>query len=76
MFFPDHAWAMATEPPALPRVPLSLEEALAYQAGEELAASGAGYVLPTLAGLPLGWGKVSGGRMKNHYPKGLRRVLR
>lgn len=76
LFFPDHAWAMATEPPALPRVPLSLEEALAYQAGEELAASGAGYVLPTLAGLPLGWGKVSGGRMKNHYPKGLRRVLR
>ena len=32
-----------------------------------------GFVLPTLARLPLGWGKASDGVMKNHYPKGLRR---
>ena len=32
-----------------------------------------GFVLPTLAGLAQGWGKVSDGVMKNHYPKGLRR---
>lgn len=76
LFFPDHAWALATEPPEVPRVTLDEAEALAYQRGEELPATGAGYVLPTLAGLPLGWGKVSGGRMKNHYPKGLRRALR
>nr|WP_308737500.1 hypothetical protein [Paenibacillus sp. AR247] len=23
-------------------------------------------------GLPLGWGKASGGQLKNHLPKGLR----
>ena len=26
--------------------------------------------------IPLGWGKISDGQMKNHYPKGLRRPLR
>lgn len=76
LFFPDHAWALATVPPHFPRVVLTREQALAYQAGEELPAQGAGYVLPTYEGLALGWGKVSNGRMKNHYPKGLRRVLR
>ena len=73
LFFPDHAWALAVSPPDFPRVELDGEAALRYQAGEELAAEGAGYVLPTFAGVALGWGKVSGGRMKNHYPKGLRR---
>ena len=53
---------------------LSREEATKYQAGEELAVeNGAGFVLACYGGLTLGWGKVSGGRMKNHYPKGLRR---
>lgn len=76
-FFPDHAWALSDRPPEVLRLPLTLEEAAAYQAGEELPASaGAGFVLPCYGGLPLGWGKVSGGRMKNHYPKGLRRVQR
>ena len=74
LFFPDHAWALAAQPPELPHVELSREEAAKYQAGEELAAeNGAGFVLACYGGLTLGWGKVSGGRMKNHYPKGLRR---
>ncbi|HIR79181.1 MAG TPA: RsmB/NOP family class I SAM-dependent RNA methyltransferase [Candidatus Egerieenecus merdigallinarum] len=76
LFFPDHAWALSVQPPECPRVALTQEEAMAYQAGEELPAEGTGYVLPTFEGLPLGWGKVSNGRMKNHYPKGLRRTLR
>lgn len=76
-FFPDHAWALSDCPPEALCLPLTLEEAIAYQAGEELAATaGTGFVLPCYGGLPLGWGKVSGGRMKNHYPKGLRRVQR
>ena len=33
-----------------------------------------GWVLVTYKGLPLGWGKASGGVIKNHYPKGLRRT--
>ena len=74
LFFPDHAWALAAQPPELPHVELSREEAAKYQAGEELAAeNGAGFVLACYGGLTLGWGKVSEGRMKNHYPKGLRR---
>ena len=75
VFQPDHAWAVSVCPPALPHLPLTEEQARRYQAGEVLSAPEGlrGFVLPTLAGLPLGWGKVSDGMMKNHYPKGLRR---
>ena len=75
VFQPDHAWAVSVCPPALPRLPLTEEQARRYQAGEVMDAPEGlrGFVLPTLAGLPLGWGKVSDGMMKNHYPKGLRR---
>ena len=75
IFMPDHAWATSACPPEMPRVPLTEQEAAQYQAGETIRVDEAlrGFVLPTLGGLPLGWGKVSGGVMKNHYPKGLRR---
>ena len=74
VFQPDHAWAVSITPPALPRVPLTEEQARLYQAGEVLPAEHVkGFVLPELNGLPLGFGKVSDGMMKNHYPKGLRR---
>jgi 16S rRNA C967 or C1407 C5-methylase (RsmB/RsmF family)/NOL1/NOP2/fmu family ribosome biogenesis protein len=75
VFLPDHAWAMSAVPPACLRVPLTEEAALRYQAGESISVDAGyrGWVLPTLAGLALGWGKVSQGIMKNHYPKGLRR---
>jgi len=76
VFAPDHALAMALPTPyALPTVALTREEALRYQSGETLpCADGlSGYVLPVYEGLALGFGKCSGGQMKNHYPKGLRR---
>ena len=75
LFLPDHAWALSAQRPGFPVIELSKEQAAAYQHGEALAVSDApsGYVLPTLKGLTLGWGKVSDGQMKNHYPKGLRR---
>ncbi|MGN0778948.1 MAG: RsmB/NOP family class I SAM-dependent RNA methyltransferase [Aristaeellaceae bacterium] len=74
VFQPDHAWAVSLCPPALPRIALTEDEARQYHAGAVLSAPEGmkGFVLPTLAGLPLGWGKVSDGMMKNHYPKGLR----
>ena len=52
-------------------------EAARYLAGETLPAPEdlRGWVLPSLRGLPLGWGKASGGVVKNHVPKGLRRNL-
>lgn len=75
LFLPDHAWAMSMNAPELPRVPLTEAEAARYQAGETISVPEdlKGFVLPTLCGLTLGWGKVTGGVMKNHYPKGLRR---
>lgn len=75
VFQPDHAWAMASRAPKLPRIALDEAQAAKYQAGETLDVPETckGFLLPTLHGLALGWGKASGGMMKNHYPKGLRR---
>lgn len=47
----------------------------AYLSGEEISApQGAddGYCVITYKGSALGGGKISGGKIKNHYPKGLR----
>ena len=46
----------------------------AYLMGQEIeaAAAGNGWCCVTVDGCPLGGGKVSGGRVKNHYPKALR----
>ena len=73
---PDHALAMALRPEEAARTAnLTLEQALAYQAGEalELGDLPGGYTLLCCEGVSLGWGKQAGGLMKNHYPKGLRR---
>lgn len=34
-----------------------------------------GWYLVTADGYSLGWGKLAGGILKNHYPKGLRKIL-
>lgn len=46
----------------------------AYLRGEEIDALGGqgGWCAVTYHGAALGGGKISGGRLKNHYPKGLR----
>lgn len=48
----------------------------AYLRGETLTvpANHKGWVIVTVDGCPIGWGKCSGGQLKNHYPKGLRRL--
>lgn len=48
----------------------------AWLRGEEIAAQTAqqGYAAVLCDGFPLGFGKQSGGRLKNHYPKGLRNL--
>ena len=44
-----------------------------YLLGREIDAPGAsGFTAVIYEGAPLGGGKASGGRLKNHYPKGLR----
>ena len=72
---PDHALAMAL-PPELARRTASLDDAraAAYLAGEALPCDGEdGWTQVLWRGMPLGWGKVAGGQLKNHLPKGLRR---
>lgn len=78
VFVPDHAWAVCNASPDISRVHLTEEQARLYQNGQVIPVEGAqqaikGWVLACFAGIPLGWGKVSDGMMKNHYPKGLRR---
>lgn len=69
---PDHAAAMSFQKSFAPETELSGEEALRYMAGETFAAEGKGWVIASYRGLNLGWGKISDGILKNHYPKGLR----
>ena len=53
--------------------------AAAYLRGESIpaadcgAAGEKGWCLVTISGFSAGWGKISSGQVKNHYPKGLRR---
>ncbi|WP_040951590.1 RsmF rRNA methyltransferase first C-terminal domain-containing protein, partial [Gorillibacterium massiliense] len=76
---PAHALALAARREDAARVyDLEPEAALtaAYLRGEALPAEGRadGWTLVTVGGYPLGWGKISGGLLKNHYPKGLRQL--
>ncbi|MBO4884919.1 MAG: SAM-dependent methyltransferase, partial [Clostridia bacterium] len=48
------------------------ETSLRLLTGETAACDGRGWTLITHRGMPLGWGKASGGSLKNHIPKGLR----
>jgi 16S rRNA C967 or C1407 C5-methylase (RsmB/RsmF family)/NOL1/NOP2/fmu family ribosome biogenesis protein len=79
-FEPSHALALT----------LRIEEALhhsnlsaspespvyGYLNGETFPAEGEkGWYLITVDGYSIGWGKLAGGVMKNHYPKGLRKKL-
>ena len=45
-----------------------------YMAGAVIPSSQRGWTLLTVGGYSLGWGKGDGAVLKNHYPKGLRRV--
>ena len=78
-FEPSHALALALKQEQVRiRVNLSPAEAAAYLRGdtlqlpEELARE-KGWALVLVCGRSIGWGKASGGKLKNHYPKGLRR---
>ena len=48
----------------------------AFLHGREIPAQGLqkGFVRVTVSGVPLGFGKYSGGVLKNRYPKGLREL--
>ncbi len=76
-FEPSHALALALTPEEVRHV-CALEstapETKAYLNGQTLNLSGdKGWYLVTVDGYSLGWGKLAGGILKNHYPKGLRK---
>lgn len=75
-FEPSHALALALGPQEvrLSRE-LSTKEAAAWVRGETLYGQEGekGWYLMTVEGYSIGWGKLAGNIMKNHYPKGLRR---
>lgn len=72
---PAHALAMAIDPNcARRRFDLDETAARAWLRGEPVPCQGEkGWTLALYRGMPLGWGKVSDGMLKNHLPKGLRR---
>lgn len=70
---PDHAAALNTRNGSIQAMELTAAEAVKYIAGEEIPGDGKGWILIKFSGLVLGWGKGSGGTVKNHYPKGLRK---
>lgn len=75
-FEPAHALALALRPEDV-RYTCELSsdgsEIRAYLGGRTLQRGGSnGWYLLTVDGYSIGWGKLAGGIMKNHYPKGLR----
>lgn len=73
-FEPSHALALALAPADAAHVwDLAAEDAAAYLNGQTFPAGGEkGWYLICVDGFSMGWGKLAGGVMKNHYPKGLR----
>lgn len=76
-FEPGHALAMGLFADDVKRyIDLSDQPSLieAYLKGEsfQVDSPDSGWTLVTVHRFPLGWGKISGGILKNHLPKGLR----
>jgi tRNA and rRNA cytosine-C5-methylases len=72
---PSHAFFMSRKPKEL-RQSLNFsdkdENLLSFLRGEEIDCDKKGYTAVTVNGVVTGFGKASNGRLKNHYPKGLR----
>lgn len=78
---PSHALALSLGSGSDAALTLNLDadsdELRAYLGGNTLQmpeplVDAKGWILVTVDGLPLGWGKAAAGILKNHYPKGLR----
>jgi len=72
---PSHALALAMSADELKsRVELAPgdERLMRYLRGEVIECDAKGWCAVCVNGYPIGWGKASGGVLKNHFPKGLR----
>jgi NOL1/NOP2/fmu family ribosome biogenesis protein len=77
-FEPSHALALSLKADEVRNVVnITTNEAVSYIQGMTLNCNSAenGWVLMCVEGLSLGWGKLVNGTIKNHYPKGLRKIL-
>ena len=73
---PSHALALFLHPEYVRKsYELSPEQAERYMRGETFSVDSElkGWYLLSMQGFSVGFGKATGGQMKNHYPKGLRR---
>lgn len=74
-FEPAHAWALwLKEAGQCADFAEDSPEIAAYLRGETLPGNQSGWTLVQVDGLSLGWCKGSGGVLKNHFPKALRRL--
>ena len=75
-FEPSHALALSLKPDEMKKsYEVDEETAKRYLQGQTFAAEGEkGWYLVCMEGYSLGFGKLSGAVMKNHYPKGLRKA--
>ncbi len=71
---PTHALYMAYGAQARSRLRLTLSDprTAAFLRGEPVETHTQGYTAVCVEDIPTGFGKASGGMLKNHYPKGLR----
>lgn len=73
-FLPAHALALwSGETSQMVSFSPDSPEIMAYLQGQVLPGDGSGWTLVRAGSFSLGWAKASGGQLKNHYPKGLRR---
>lgn len=80
-FFPHHALysaAKAEECKNIVNLDLNDSRLMRFLHGEEIDISGSeahkGFCALSVEGIVIGFGKISGTKMKNHYPKGLRNL--
>ena len=74
-FIPSHALALWLKNfPNVANFPAQSSEIASYLRGETLHGNQNGWVLICVDGYCLGWAKGADGILKNHYPKGLRRI--
>lgn len=75
-FEPSHALALSmVRDEAIYIYDMTIQEAKDYIGGQTIRMEGEkGWYLMCVEGYSLGWGKLAGGVMKNHYPKGLRKA--
>lgn len=75
-FEPAHALALwAKDAPQNVNYAADSEEIAKYLHGEALPGQQKGWTLVQVDGFSIGWAKGANGLLKNHYPKGLRRIM-